>query len=71
MKDTPIEFSVRVEEGDVKDSKQLLKNTLKEFRANLPQYIEFQILNAQVKKAQFDALIQEGFSEQQALFLCK
>lgn len=44
---------------------------LRELRASVPTMIQAQIILAQVTRAKFDSLIKEGFSEQQALELCK
>ena len=71
MKDKPTEFSVRVERGDVADPVQKFKDGIKQMREMMPLQIEWQVLDAQIRKAKFDALLKEGFSEPQALMLCK
>lgn len=71
MKEKPVEFSIKVEPGDVDSPLGLLRKGVEDLRKALPYQVELQEMLASVTKAKFDSLIQEGFSEQQALFLCK
>ena len=70
MKDKPVGFSVHVEEGDAKDPLTQFNEALKKMRAVLPMQLEYHAMNAKILKARYDSLIQEGFSESQALTLC-
>ena len=71
MAEEPVEFSVRVEQGDIADPVQQLKNAIKQMKEMMPLQKEWQMIDAQIRKIRFDALLQEGFSEQQALILIK
>ncbi len=71
MPDKPTEFSVRVEQGDVADPVQQFKNAIKQMKELLPLQAEWQMIGAQMCKIKFDALLKEGFSKQQVLFLYK
>jgi len=44
---------------------------IREFIAQLPAHLELQVAMAQLQRKRFDALIKEGFTEAQALELCK
>jgi hypothetical protein len=48
-----------------------IKQEIKEFINALPQRLELIVVLARLQKAKYDALILEGFSEVQALELCK
>lgn len=71
MPDKPAEFSIRVEQGDVTDPVQQFKNGIKQMKDIMHLQKEWQMIDAQIRKIKFDALIKEGFSESQALFLVK
>lgn len=49
----------------------LTKESLQKMRADLPVLTEYMTLYAAVIKAKYDALRTEGFTEQQALELCR
>lgn len=40
-------------------------------RENLPAFLEYEELQAKVKRKKYLSLVNEGFTEQQALELCK
>jgi len=44
---------------------------VREMRENLPAHIEFEQLNARVTREKYLALVKNGFTETQALELCK
>lgn len=58
-----------IEENKAKQlaSKAALQNAIEE----LPYYIELMTFFAKQTKIKYDALIKEGFTSEQALFLCK
>lgn len=70
MSDKPA-FTVRVEEGNSEDPLQKLINQNKTLKEQLPYLIENMNLVAKLKRAQFEAYVREGFTEEQVLFLCK
>lgn len=71
MTNKPPAFSIKVEEGDIEDPIQRGKKALREMKENMDFQLETQRVLAKIMKAKFDALIEEGFSEQQALMLVK
>jgi hypothetical protein len=54
-----------------KSSPSITKDAIRELRSNLPNMIEFYILYAEIIHAKFEALKSQGFTEEQALELCK
>jgi len=66
--DKPI-FSVKVTQGDVEDPAQQMKSAIKQIKELLPYHFEMQVLIAQLTKSKYDALVKEGFSNDDALFL--
>lgn len=44
---------------------------LRAMREKLPMMIEHQQLEAQITRAKFNALVKEGFTESQAIELCR
>jgi len=52
-------------------TRNVLAESLRNFRDNYLLLIEYHAIDAQIKRAKFLALIKEGFTEAQALELCK
>lgn len=48
-----------------------LAQAVRNLRENLPALFELETLQAQITRKKFLALVAEGFSEQQALELCR
>lgn len=48
-----------------------MRETLSQFFDQLPEQIKFQQYTAKITRVKYDALIKEGFTEEQALELCK
>ncbi len=56
-------------DGDGKRDK--LRESLRQLERDLPVLLEMQKLSAQMIRAKFESLVAEGFTETQALELCK
>lgn len=52
-------------------SQVTLAQAVKKLRDNLPALLEMEQLHARLTRNKFLALVQQGFTEQQALELCK
>lgn len=48
-----------------------IRQALNDMRDCIPAHIEMQVLLAQVTRAKYNALLKEGFTEAQALELCR
>lgn len=48
-----------------------MEDMIRNLKRHLPQMIESQIIFAEIQRAKYDACIQQGFSEKEALELCK
>lgn len=48
-----------------------LRRAVETHRRNLPFLIEYQQLQAKVTRKKFEALVDEGFTDKQAIELCK
>ena len=51
--------------------KDKIRADIEKMKRDLPIFLELTSLTAQIRKASYDALIKEGFTEIQALELCK
>lgn len=56
---------------DEDKDKVLLAQLVRDLRDNLPAHIEIGQLQAKIMRARYQALVAEGFNDQQALALCK
>lgn len=51
--------------------KDKLRANMEQMKRELPVYIEYTMLVAEIRRASFDAHMAQGFTPQQALELCK
>lgn len=59
-----------MENGEDKNRVQLAQN-IKSIQDNMAAHIELSKMQAKLKRIRYDALIEQGFNEQQALILCE
>ena len=71
MSEEPVAFSIKVEPGDSDDPITKFKEALAGMKNSLSLHLEFQTIQAKILRAKYNALITEGFTKEQALFLCK
>jgi len=48
-----------------------MKQAVRELKSALPEFIQYQLLIAEITKAKYDALLKQGFTPEQALELSK
>jgi hypothetical protein len=65
-----VEFSVKVFEGDIEDTLIQAKIFTDEMIRLFPEFKKQQVVQAKMVKAKYDALINAGFNEEQALWMC-
>lgn len=53
------------------NNKNEMRAELEKMKRDLPEFIEYTSVLAKIRKASFDALVEQGFTEPQALELCK
>ena len=51
--------------------KDKMRAELEQMKRNLPVFLEYALIAAQLRRASYDACIKQGFTEAQALELCK
>jgi len=68
MKKEP-DFTIGIQ--PIEDPIEQLREGVKLMKAGLKDQIEYQKLKAKLLRANYNALVAEGFSEDQALLLCQ
>jgi len=68
MKKEP-DFTIGIQ--PIKDPIEQFREGVRLMKEGLKDQIEYQRLKAKILRANYNALIAEGFSEDQALFLCQ
>jgi hypothetical protein len=60
-----------MQDNDNDKGRGALAQLVRDMRDNIAAHIEFNQLQARITRAKFAALVKEGFTEAQALQLCK
>ena len=61
---------MKIHKGDYQNA-AMIKKGLEDLKEMMPYIIENETLQAQIKKEKFEALVKNGFTEAQAIELCK
>ena len=65
------EFSVQVFKGDIEDPLIQARTMTKEMARLFPEFKKRQKIQARMMKVRYDSLINVGFTDEQALWICK
>ena len=56
---------------EIKGKPDEMRAAVESFKRNLPSYVEMAAVMAEIRRAHYDAYVKQGFTENQALELCK
>ena len=71
MEDKPSDLTIEIKPSEAEKNAYAFKENVAILKETLSVQIEFTQLKAKLDRVKYNALIAEGFSEQQALLLCK
>ena len=60
---------IRADKAEAERAEKM--RALQQMRDNLAWFVEYHMLDAKIVRARFNALVAEGFTEAQAIDLCK
>lgn len=70
-KEKPSDNILKLIPGESVNMENEFAEAVKNLKENTLTFIEYLQIDAQLKKEKYDALVKEGFSENQAIELCK
>ena len=71
MEDKPSDFTIEIAPSEAEKNAHAFRESVAILKDTLSVQIEYTQLKAKLDRTRYVALIEEGFSEQQTLFLCK